>query len=135
MPLDRTDYTKILQHLREAVRDALGPVDDRIMADFGWEDDPRGNLFRYMSMLGELVGLGARGEAEKVMAIVREHISVSEGNALSEVRVLLTPAEQEQYRAEYLSLAGSPELDQLLADLRRLRSELLEEGGDLPRQS
>lgn len=134
MPLDRDDYTRILQHLRATVRDTLGPLDDHIMTDFRWGDDPRGNLLHYMSMLAELVGLGARGEAERVMALVRQHITTQEGNTPSEVRVLLTPSEQEQYRVEHLSLAGSPELDELLAELRRLRSELLEEGGNLAGQ-
>lgn len=130
MPLDRDDYARILQHLRATVRDSLGPLDDHIMADFRLGDDSRVNLLRYMSMLAELVGLGARSEAERVMALVREHITTQEGGTPSEIRVLLTPHEQEQYRAEHLSLAGSPELDELLAELRRLRSELLEEPGN-----
>ncbi len=62
---------------------------------------------------------------------MRRYITTESHEPIGEVRVDLSPGEQQQqqYGVESVRLLGAPELDQLRADLRALRSALMEEGG------
>jgi hypothetical protein len=127
MPLSRSDCTKILRLLREEVRAALGPTDDSILSDFPWSDDPRRDLLSYLMRLIEIVGLGTQTEAQRALRLIREHIRTESNQPITDVRLLLSPGEQDQFGLEYLPLLGDPALDQLRADLRSLRNAILED--------
>lgn len=128
MPLSSEDHVAILRHLRSSVRESLAGVDDRIMADFGWEDqNPRGNLRLYLHRLEQIVAHGAQQESDRVLGLLHEFIVTPNGHGVSDARVVLTPAEQEQYGLEYASVVGLPEADELLAQLRLLVAEVFDQ--------
>jgi len=123
---------EILRVLRANVSEALGPLDDRIVSDFPWRDDPRENLMTYLSHLGEIVGAGTQEEASRALGLIRRYVTTENRQPISEIRVDLSPGEREQYGVEAVRLQGAPELDVLRSELRALRTAILEDNGNTP---
>lgn len=100
-------------------------MDDLIMREFQFADDPLDNFTSYIDRL--LQGLSSRTERSyrATIQLLNEYINAG-GESIRDIRVILSPSEAEYFRAEYVSLSGDPGLDYLITELMRLRDEILE---------
>ncbi len=139
MALSREDWIDITRHLQQHVQEADPEVFELLARHVERWDDPRRYLIDYLDGLIKIMSERSSGSHGKILNELNHWVRTQQGGPIRGIRLVLTPAEQELYRREFVDLAALPDRSAFIAGLRELRDDLVpeveESGGrnDTPR--
>jgi hypothetical protein len=139
MALSREDWIDITRHLQQHVRDADPEVFELLARHVDHWNDPQRYLIDYLDGLIKIMSERSSGSTGRILNELNHWVRTEEGGPVRGIRLVLSPAERELYRREFVDLASLPDRSAFITGLRALRNdpvrEIEESGGrgDAPR--
>lgn len=133
MALNREDWIDITRHLQQQAHDTDPEVFELLARHVERWNDPRRYLVDYIDVLIKVMSERSSGSHGRILNELNNWVRTEEGGPIRGIRLVLSPAEQELHRREYVDLASLPDRSAFIAGLRELRTDLMreiEESGD-----
>jgi hypothetical protein len=133
MALSREDWIDVTRHLQQHVRKADPEVFELLARHVERWNDPRRYLVDYIDGLMKVMSERSSGSHGRILNELNNWVRTEQGGPIRGIRLVLSPAEQELYRREFVDLASLPDRSAFITGLRELRDDLLreiEESGD-----
>ena len=127
MALSRQDWIDITRHLQQQVHEADQEVFELLARHGERQNDPRRYLVDYVEGLIKVMSERSSGSHGRILNELNNWVRTQQGGPIRGIRLVLSPAEQELYRREYVDLASLPDRSVFIAGLRELRDDLVRE--------
>lgn len=127
MALSHEDWIDITRHLQQQVHDADPEVFELLARHVERRNDPRRYLVDYIDVLVKVMSERSSGSHGRILNELNNWVRTEQGGPIRGIRLVLSPAEQELYRREYVDLASLPDRSAFIVGLLELRTDLMRE--------
>jgi hypothetical protein len=137
--LSREDWLDMTRHIQKLLHEADPEAFELLASHVEWRNDPRYYLVDYLQVLIKILSERSGGSHGKILNELNRWIRTEQGGPIRGIRLVLSPADRDLLQREYVDLASLPDRGAIIAELHRLRNDLLSEierfgsGDDEPR--
>lgn len=127
MALTSRECLELLRHIQSRLAEADRPSFELLSQAFEHSDDPRHALVSYLGTLIKVEAERSSGSYGWVLERLNRFVRTEDGGPIRSIRVVLTPQEYELYGTDVVDLAELADRSDFIAELRELRSQILED--------
>ena len=129
MPLSDEDYQELLRHLQKHLRRAEPEMFERLAERIDFEGTQRQRVIRYLHNLIGMMKERSSGSFSNILDLLNRNISTEDGKPIDQIRVVLTPEEQQLYQIDEIDLSELPDRTKLIMDLQKILDSLEQSDG------
>jgi hypothetical protein len=130
MSLSFEDHIAILRRLQTELQ-RLDPELHSLAAEHVEPtNDPRRHLLDYLAVLTRLMSERSAGTHGRVLNLLNRSVRTETGEPVREIRLELSPMEQQVLQREHIGLAALPDRTQIVERLKSLHDDILRDGED-----